>query len=194
MSCELMLVVPLLPHRPSLPRAGPTAFQSIDALRLSAVAPVSNQSLLVSKDTSLDGVLVAGDTSVDGHDDSMDDSFLPTHDEESVVIPELPQGSVCGCPEGFGFLQSSSCVDVAELCYPLFRLQHLQIEVISTWGDPSFVGMTGVELFDELGAVIVVEHPTEQVPLTIPFRCVIPFIFCSCFGGCSPFWRVLHPK
>jgi len=54
-------------------------------------------------------------------------------DDETVVIPELPRGRV------------------------------LEIEIETNWGDRHYVGLSGLELFDEKGLAIMVEDPAAQV-------------------------------
>ena len=41
--------------------------------------------------------------------------------------------------------------------------QHLQIDIMSTWGDPHYVGLSALELFDEYGDPIELDSPELQV-------------------------------
>lgn len=41
--------------------------------------------------------------------------------------------------------------------------QVLELAILSTWGDPHYVGLTGIEVFDGNGQPLVFHNPTQQV-------------------------------
>lgn len=43
------------------------------------------------------------------------------------------------------------------------RGAHLQIDILSTWGDPHYVGLAALEIFDEHGEPVELEDPSSQV-------------------------------
>lgn len=38
--------------------------------------------------------------------------------------------------------------------------------IMTTWGDPFYVGLTEIVIFDELGERVVIEAPYEQVEMS----------------------------
>ena len=41
------------------------------------------------------------------------------------------------------------------------RGAHLQIDILSTWGDPHYVGLAALEIFDEHGEPVELEDPSS---------------------------------
>lgn len=39
----------------------------------------------------------------------------------------------------------------------------LHLEILTTWGDPHYVGLNGIEIFDHLGELVSFRHPERQV-------------------------------
>jgi hypothetical protein len=54
-------------------------------------------------------------------------------DNSAFVIPELPSGKV------------------------------IEINILSTWGDPFYVGLNGIEMFDRTGHVITLNNVEQQI-------------------------------
>lgn len=43
------------------------------------------------------------------------------------------------------------------------RGAHLQLDILSTWGDPNYVGLGGIEMLDHDGEIVSVSDPQQQV-------------------------------
>lgn len=74
-------------------------------------------------------------------------------------IPVLPAGRchAQGPPCGFGVTLSTG--------------KQLQLEILSTWGDPHFVGLAGIDIFDADGKRVVFANPV--VCMTLDARCLL---------------------
>lgn len=129
-------------------------------------------------------------TTKDGSASMMDESFarfvdemgldasqLPSlaNDVPSVAIPELPRGkvSVGPAPAPFpAFLNIFNC------------LQVFQLRVYSTWGDPHYVGMSGIEFFDETGRPVTFKNRKVRISMSRCLFCLDPY---------SEWYTLRHP-
>ena len=48
------------------------------------------------------------------------------------------------------------------------------MKIISTWGHPHYVGLNGIELFDQFGQPIVIKQPKKQLKACPPDINVLP--------------------
>jgi hypothetical protein len=57
-----------------------------------------------------------------------------------------------------GFKNPAIRLDMQPFCIPVLPTgRHVRFDIITTWGDPHYVGLSGIELFDERGAALRVE-------------------------------------
>jgi hypothetical protein len=76
-------------------------------------------------------------------------------------------------------------------CPILPRGNILILEALSTWGDPHYIGLSGIDIFDEHGDMILLEDPTAQVTADPRDVNVLdghggdPRTPCKLFDGCN---------
>ncbi len=91
-------------------------------------------------------------------------------------VPIYPQGEVCWKKYAVSIhgvlihpytLYDENVVNIQgfERCVYeyVINIQVLKVEILSTWGDPHYVGLSGIEIFDERGSLVRILEPKEQV-------------------------------
>jgi hypothetical protein len=72
-------------------------------------------------------------------------------------------------------LQASPLDGLAEVCIPeLPEGRRLTLSLLSTWGDPHFVGLAALEIFDSAGEKISIEDVARQVYADPPDINILP--------------------
>ena len=72
----------------------------------------------------------------------------------SVCFKGFRVQSLCTCP----------CPSLLPLPCPLLEpLQVLELSITTTWGDPHYVGLSGIEIFDGDGQLVHFPDPHKQI-------------------------------
>ncbi len=92
-------------------------------------------------------------------------------------MPRIPQWrrSLCEVNESTLALPGSPLDGLKEVCIPeLPEGRRLTLSLLSTWGDPHFVGLAALEIFDSNGEKIEIENVARQVYADPPDINILP--------------------
>ncbi|KAG4054314.1 hypothetical protein PC123_g10575 [Phytophthora cactorum] len=143
----------------------------------------TNRSRLAQPTNSEESTTIGAETNDERYENKLKPSSSRTMFTTSALLTELRQGpttsnltSVSPYPEAVNLPSSepvfdtreriASGVDYHETIADIPVLpsgKWLQIEILSTWGDPYYVGLNGVEVFNHRGELVKFRDPESQV-------------------------------